>query len=997
VVADIAKLSVGREEYYTRELATDHEAYLSGHGESPGRWYGAGAATLGLQGEASVAGFQAMFEGRDPTTGELLGRPHGCNAVPGFDMVLRPTKSVSILYGLGEPVTGRAVLSAHHAGLAEAVAYLDGHLGARRGHGGVQHVSGHGVLAVGFDHRTSREGDPLVHTHLVIANRVQGPDGRWTAFDGRDLYRHRLAADAVYRATYQRELVRTLGVEWTAADAHGNRELQGMPEALVRGFSKRTGQIETELDRLAADGRERTPRLVKWTVQATRKAKQHETPDTLYDRWRAEAAERGHDVDTLVREVTGRTPDRDQGWTVSDAVAGRLFDHLAGPDGLTATASTFARPDVLVALGTGLAGAGRTELEELADRFLAERAVSVVADRALEERRWSTPDLLAAEQRLVAAATGRTDEQSAVASHQAVRDAQAAHPTAGPDQQAMVHDLCQGGQGVTVVVGRAGTGKTFALGIARHAWQLDGHRLLAAAPTGIATLSLQGEGFEDVATCDRLLRDLDGGREQLDARTVLVVDEAGMLGSRKLARLLEHAYQAQAKVVLVGDDRQLAAIDAGGGFRALRLRVGASELTENRRQQQAWEREALDLIRSGLVEEAVAAYQAHDRVVAADSKPAATLALLQDWWAAYQDADHDPTQEVIVLAARRAEVDRLNTACQELLAARGRLGPERLQVEDRQLAVGDRVVCGHNAIGELGVANGSRGTITALDPQDRTLTLRLDGIDGRTVILPRSYLDGRGRGERNRRVDLAYATTGHRAQGLTRGRALVRLTGSEDVNWLYVQLSRARHDTRLYAVVGPEPLGGGELDLPDREQPDGYLQLAQALSRAGGQTLAIDTLSSPDLGRLSTAELRAERDGLRHQLDQAPRDRARELARATAHRQQAEEDVAAHQQPTGHSPPGMLRWLRRGHDQSAQVPGGVAVGTQQANRAHDRERELRQHQQRRQGWLEANAHLGPQYRQVLRALAWQRRATGLAVEADRPRYVLEGRSSYPGL
>ena len=274
----------------------------------------------------------------------------------------------------------------------------------------------------------------------------------------------------------------------------------------------------------------------------------------------------------------------------------------------------------------------------------------------------------------------------------------------------MVRDVCQGGQGIAVVVGRAGTGKTFALGMARHAWQLDGYRLLAAAPTGIATMSLQGEGFEDVATCDRLLGDLDRGHEQLDPRTVLVVDEAGMVGSRKLDRLLEHAQQAQAKVVLVGDDRQLAAIDAGGGFRALRLRLGASELVENRRQHQAWEREALDLVRSGLVDDAVAAYQAHDRVVAADSKPAATLALLQDWWTAWQDAERDPAQEVIVVAARRVEVDRLNSACQELLAARGRLGQERLQVEDRQLAVGDRVVCGHNAIGELGWPTAAAGS-----------------------------------------------------------------------------------------------------------------------------------------------------------------------------------------------------------------------------------------------------------------------------------------------
>jgi len=331
--------------------------------------------------------------------------------------------------------------------------------------------------------------------------------------------------------------------------------------------------------------------------------------------------------------VTGRTLDCDQ--DLSNRTVAEVFDRLAGPDGLTATASSFARQDVIAALGGRLAGTTRAELENLADRFLAERAVSVVAERALEERRWSTPELLAVEQRLVAAATDRIGEHSAVVSHEAVRAALAAHPTAGDDQAGMVRDVCQGGAGVALVVGRAGTGKTFALGAARHAWQLDGYRPLACAPIGIAAVSLEAEGFEEVATCDRLLADLDHGREQLDSRTVLVVDEAGMLGSRKLARLLDHAQQAQTKVVLVGDDRQLAAIDAGGGFRALRLRLGASELTENRRQHHAWEREALELVRSGLVDEAVAAYRAHDRVVAAESKPAATLALLQDWWAAW--------------------------------------------------------------------------------------------------------------------------------------------------------------------------------------------------------------------------------------------------------------------------------------------------------------------------------------------------------------------------
>jgi hypothetical protein len=306
----------------------------------------------------------------------------------------------------------------------------------------------------------------------VVANRVQGPDGRWTALDGRDLYRHRLAADAIYRAAYQRQLVRSLGVEWTAADRHGNRELQGLPEDLVRVFSKRTDQIDLEVERLEASGRARTPRLVKWAVHATRKPKQQETPDTPYGRWRAEAAERGHDPDTLMRQVTG--PVRQQDQDLSEGTVVEVFERLAGPDGLTAHASTFARQEVIAGLGGQLAGATRAELEGLADQFLAERTVAVVADRALEERRWSTPELLAVEQQLVAVATDRAGEQTAVVSHEAVRAALAAHPTAGEDQQAMVRDVCQGGVGVALVVGRAGTGKTFTLGMGRHAWTATG-------------------------------------------------------------------------------------------------------------------------------------------------------------------------------------------------------------------------------------------------------------------------------------------------------------------------------------------------------------------------------------------------------------------------------------------------------------------------------------------------------------------------------------------
>jgi hypothetical protein len=283
--------------------------------------------------------------------------------------------------------------------------------------------------------------------------------------------------------------------------------------------------------------------------------------------------------------------------------------------------------------------------------------------------------------------------------------------------------------------------------------------------------------------------------------------------------------------------------------------------------------------------------------------------------------------------------------------------------------------------------------VTAIDAKARTLTLRLDGA-GREVALPRWYLDGRTSQERNRRVDLAYATTGHRAQGLTKWRALVRVTGGEDVNWFTVQLSRAREDTRLYAVVGPEPHDAAdELDLPDVERGDAFAQLNRALNRDGSQYLAVDATSTLDVRRLSTAELRAERDRLAARLAQAPRDHARELGRASQRREQAEAELATRREQRA----AMLR-RGRGGERAGVLAGAEAVARQQADRAARREQELRAHQQRRAGWLEAHADQVGSYRQVVRALAWQRRARGLACEAldrDRPGYLREALGPVP--
>jgi conjugative relaxase-like TrwC/TraI family protein len=1014
VTADLHKLSAGRADYYLREIARDREEYLSGQGESPGEWLGGSAAALGMQGVCSAEEFQRVFAWRHPQTGQQLGRAPRSDAMPAWDLVLRPVKDVAILYGLGDDRTRRAAREAHQVGLRAAVAYLDGQVGTRRGRGGAEHVGGEGLLAVGFTHRTSRAGDPLLHTHLVIVNRTQGPDGQWRTLDSRDLLVHRQAADAVYRAAYQHELTRTLGIRWGEPDRWGNRAIQGMPDELVRAFSKRHEQITAELQRLEADGRTRTGRLVQYVAHATRPPKTHDTPETLYGRWQQEARERGVDPERLADQVTGRELHQP---AVANLAVKRAFNQLASPEGLTANASTFARREVLVALGGQLAAIGPAELEGLADRFLGERAVSVMAEHAAGERRWTTPELLSIERRLIAAAVDRAGEQTAVASHASVRAALGAHSSIAGEQAAMVRDITQGGAGVAMVVGKAGTGKTFTLGVARHAWQLDGYRVLGAAPTGIATVCLGAEGFEEVATVDRLLGELDAGRGDrrgpgraghghdaslLDRRTVLVVDEAGMLGSRKLTRLLDHAQRAGAKVVLVGDDRQLAAIEAGGGFRGLRLRLGASLLSENRRQQEIWERQAVEHLRDGDLDLALAAYREHGRLVAAETPGQLKETLVGEWWQAFQQGER-----VVILAHRRDEVDQFNTACQQLREHAGQLGPERIQVGDRSVAVGDLVVCGKNALRTLGVANATRGRITALDLEQRTITLQLE--DGRHVSLTRAYVDERPRwwlrGNPSRRtLDLGYATTGHRSQGVTLDRALVRVAGAEDHQWLYVAATRAARQTTFFDVVSPEPRPTElELDVPSPEPRRLDQQLAAIGRRDGSKHLAVDAAAAAPLHLrgMSKRELRAERDRVAGLLREAPPDRSRLLARTAEQRQYADQGLAdataalkAAQRRLGELGQGPGRLLRRrelaqARDQLALAKTARTLARQQGDHAADRERVARRAQQEHQAWRERHADLLAGDRARARELAWRGRVEARAAELERPGWLRE--------
>ncbi|MGH3441227.1 MAG: AAA family ATPase [Nitriliruptorales bacterium] len=283
--------------------------------------------------------------------------------------------------------------------------------------------------------------------------------------------------------------------------------------------------------------------------------------------------------------------------------------------------------------------------------------------------RYSTPELLATEQRLVDAAGQRAADKGARVDHASLERVLAAHPTLLADQAAMVERLATSGAGVDVVVGKAGSGKSFALRAARESWESQSIRVVGCALAARAAQELErGSGILST-TIARMLVDLDhpehGG---LERGSVLVVDEAGMVGTRVLARLLQHAEDAGAKVVLVGDHHQLPEIDAGGAFRALANRLPAVELTDNRRQREPWERTALDELRHGSTVTAIDAYTSHDRIHVAETQRALREQLVGDWW----NAVFEHGVDAIMVAARRADVADLKPGPARAPLQRGR-------------------------------------------------------------------------------------------------------------------------------------------------------------------------------------------------------------------------------------------------------------------------------------------------------------------------------------
>ncbi|MEA2000480.1 MAG: MobF family relaxase [Actinomycetota bacterium] len=921
-------LAKAAKDYYLRklgEISPREDYYLRG-GTATGLWRGSGAAELGLEGTVSAEELVRLFDGQHPATGKQLGRSLRRDGVAAWDVTFSTDKSVSLLWALGDEPTRRQVMEAFDEATTAAFGYLESVASATRGATKTPMLDGNGdpvlnesgkrrfrvetwpietsgFVAASFTEFTSRADDPQLHTHVVVANKVKSDDGIWRTIDGRLLYRHQLAAGYLHEAVLRRELTERLGVRWQPVH-NGMADIDGFTRHQIEAFSRRRRQLEEwRLEQGLADSA--AARQV--AVVATRSPKQDRLLVDLEVEWRRRAERVGLTAERIA-SVTGR------GQQITPADPETLFESLASPEGLTAQVSTFAKSEVVKEIAAALPEGGtRDDIEALTEMFLNTGDVvpllpgrdvelsgtvddvatvepepidpSVLKDRVVRSmrrrdgplfpgtvhRQYTTVELLATEQRIIDHALAGLDTGSWVVPHRLVEARLRRNGQLTAGQRDMVRRFATSGNAVDIGIGPAGSGKTAVMAVISQLAAITGTPIVGAALAAKAASGLQTATTIPSTTLTRLLNQA-GDEAGLPSGVVVVVDETGMVGTRQLAAVSGLVEAAAGKLILIGDDRQLPEIDAGGLFRALANRLPTVELTDNIRQHEPWERVALAELRDGSVDQAVETYRQHQRLIIGQDRDATMDRAVADWHR-HVTTTGDLTSALLI-AHNNDTVAELNQRARTHIGQSGHLDGPTLEAGERVFQAGDRILCRKNQ-SRLEVLNGDLGTVVAVDPNQSTLAVRFDrGSDTRD--LPSWYLD-------QNHVDYGYAMTGHKAQGVTTGRTFVIVNGATDREWAYVALSRGRETNTLYLTT-PEhedeqcthlthPDGQGALDA-----------LAASLVRSSAQIAGIDHAvdssvsaeidaggspppSSDVAGRVAwiVARRRAERNELEHQ------------------------------------------------------------------------------------------------------------------------------------
>jgi conjugative relaxase-like TrwC/TraI family protein len=884
-------------------------AYYEQTGNPAGRWYGEGLAGLGdgtrrlrPGNVVTEAAMTAVFrDGMDPLTDDALGRPYTRfddgkrHAVVGFDLTFTAPKSVSVLWALADDATRAIVHDAHRAALASSLEFVEQRvIRTRIGEAGRHQVRTRGMVAAAFDHWDTRAGDPNLHTHVVIANKVQGPDGAWRSLDGRTVHAAVVTVSELYDVSTRR-----LPVEWSMRDRGPRRnpafEVDGIGEDLLAHFSTRAEAIHcAEQDWLVQF--ETTHGRAPTRVETTR-ARQHLTRATRPPKSVRPLADLLADWANRARALTGLEPYDLAARALAGTYGRALHAHDVGPEVRAAMVAQVlddvsTRRSVWTTWNLGAAAvraskllrmASSAEWRALLNAITTEAAAACVhlddnrdpMTRRVGESLFTSTELLGAEKLLIDAAetTGAPPRPAEMLGAIPLRTEQHLGALA-PDQRAAAEAVITSGRLLDVLVGPAGSGKTTTLAALTSFWQHGIGSVVGLAPSATAARALAEslgvpcettakwlhESTGDGATF-RALRYADAvaGKSSRDYREqraaneehwrlraeqdrwrlspgqLVIVDEASLADTRTLAAIVEQARAASAKVLLVGDHLQRGSVDAGGAFGMLARRGPTAELTSLWRFAHPWEaRASLELRRAHPA--ALDAYEAHGALASGHQDAmldaaidAVTTASEHGRVAVLQAVDNRTVRELNA----RIRADRIST---------GNVATSGVSLHDGLSAgVGDRIVTRRNhrrlTTADGFVRNGALWDVTAVLPDGSLRVRPINHTDAPTVRLPAEYVADH--------VELGYATTIARTQGMTVDETHTIATpgmGRED---LYVAMSRGRHSNRAYVVLDPPD----PECLPGQAPSSGREVLAQILATSHAEPSATETWETYHPGR----------------------------------------------------------------------------------------------------------------------------------------------------
>jgi conjugative relaxase-like TrwC/TraI family protein len=928
-----------------RDLTTPLTRYYQEKGTPPGFWVGSGVHGLG-HGELEPGGEVTeeqlrllLGQGRDPITGERLGKPwlkfkgvaeridarvgqlsQGLGvteraeaitliegeenardqrrAVAGFDFTFSVPKSVSTLWAVADGATQAAIVHAHHDAIAEVVEMMERdvamtRVGVDAGRGSVAQVDVRGVVATAYDHYDSRSSDPQLHTHVVVANKVQGAhDGKWRTLDGRPMHAAVVALSEHYNAVLADHLTRDLGVGWEVKDRGERRnpafEIAGVPNELIAEFSSRSRDIEAATDTLIADYLSKHGRrpsrttILKLRAEATLTTRREKTAHSLADLttgWRGRASvllgqdsaawaarlidgsdrtallraddlplARFEEIGRIVVGVVGEQRSTWRRWNLHAEASRQLMD--------VRFASTVDREAVLgLVVDAAEQGSIRLTPPELATSpVVFQRLDGSSVFRPKHGTVFTSAALLAAEDRLLGlahTATAPTIRPETIVKATSKPDSNGR--VLSEDQADAVAQIADSGQVVDVLVGPAGAGKTTTLGVLRTVWEVEHGRgsVVGLAPSAAAARVLGDElGIATENTAKWVHAHTHNGWT-LKPGQLLIVDEASLAGTVTLDTIATHAAEVGAKLLLVGDWAQLSAVESGGAFGMIvRDLDPAPELSDVRRFRHEWEKTATLGLRVGDTS-TIDAYLEHGRVVDGDLEgilEAAYTAWRKDLAAGHVSVMIAETVDTVRALNERARLDRIVAG---QVSVTGAVGLH----DETQASRGDLVITRKNdrtlSTSRGWVKNGDRWIITATHPDGSITTRRTGRQAGGRLRLPAAYVADN--------LELAYAVTAHRAQGSTvdTAHAIVH-SSSMTRETFYVSMTRGREANTCYVATDQAHLEAHQ-HLPDGEVTARSI-LTGVLNHEGAQKSAHEMIIAEHTAWAAITQLAAEYD-----------------------------------------------------------------------------------------------------------------------------------------